>query len=208
MKKLLKKILCLSLVVIIALFAVGCSSKDENNGGNSSSKLSTDNTTDDVVDISKYEYNENSDDKTLTIHGIKDGKSKILDIPSEIKGKTVTEIEENAFYSSDNNIEEIIVPSTVEKIGDYAFDNIETLKKITLSEGVKEIGQTCFGENTSLTEINLPSSLKVISVGAFGLSRVTWYTGAQGHGIQFAYTKFLLFFCLIFCLCQHQILLF
>ena len=172
MKKLLKKVLCLSLVAIIALFAVGCgsnSSKDENDGGNSSSKLSTDNTTDDVVDISKYGYTDNPDGKTLAIHGIKDGKSKILDIPSEIKGKTVTEIEENAFYSSDNNIEEIIVPSTVEKIGDYAFDNIETLKKITLSEGVKEIGQTCFGENTSLTEINLPSSLKVISVGAFGL---------------------------------------
>ena len=45
-------------------------------------------------------------------------------------------------------------------------------------------------------------------VGAIIVSRVTWYTGAQGHGIQFAYTKFLLFFCLIFCLCQHQILLF
>ena len=92
-KKYLKKVLCLSLVAIIALFAVGCgsnSSKDKNDGGNSSSKLSTDNTTDDVVDISKYEYNENSDGKTLAIHGIKDGKSKILDIPSEIKGKTVT----------------------------------------------------------------------------------------------------------------------
>lgn len=47
-----------------------------------------------------------------------------------------------------------------------------------------------------------------VIVGASNLSRVTWYTGAQGHGIQFAYTKFLLFFCLIFCLCQHQILLF
>lgn len=171
-KKYLKKVLCLSLVTIITLFAVGCgnnSSKDKNDGGNSSLELSTDNTTDEVVDISKYEYNENSDGKTLTIHGIKDGKSKILDIPSEIKGKTVTEIEENAFYSSNNNIEEIIIPSTVEKIGNYAFENIKTLKKITLSEGVKKIGQTCFGENTSLTEINLPSSLKVISVGAFGL---------------------------------------
>ena len=185
-KKYLKKVLCLSLVAIIALFAVGCgnnSSKDKNDGGNSSSKLSTKNTTDDVVDISKYEYNENSDGKTLAIHGIKDGKSKILNIPSKIKGKTVTEIEEDAFYSSNNNIEEIIVPSTVEKIGDYAFDNIETLKKITLNEGVKEIGQTCFGENTSLTEINLPSSLKAISVAAFynctSLEKITIPEGAE-----------------------------
>ena len=129
----------------------------------------TDNTTDDVVDISKYVYNENSDGKTLSIHGISEGKAKILDIPSEIEGKTVTEIEENAFYSSDNNIEEIIIPSTVEKIGNYAFDGIKTLKKITLNEGVKEIGDVCFSENISLTEINLPSSLKVISVGAFGI---------------------------------------
>ena len=185
-KKYLKKVLCLSLVAIIALFAVGCgsnSSKDKNDGGNSSSKLSTKNTTDDVVDISKYVYNENSDGKTLAIHGIKDGKSKILNIPSKIKGKTVTEIEENAFYSSNNNIEEIIVPSTVEKIGDYAFDNIETLKKITLSEGVKEIGQTCFGENTSLSEINLPSSLKAISVAAFynctSLEKITIPEGVE-----------------------------
>ena len=111
-------IICIGLIVYF-LFNKNSSKKD----GNSSSKVLTDNTTDDVVDISKYEYNENSDGKTLTIHGIKDGKSKILDIPSEIKGKTVTEIEENAFYSSYNNIEEeeIIVPSTVEKIGDYAF---------------------------------------------------------------------------------------
>ena len=184
-KKYLKKVLCLSLVAIIALFAVGCgnnSSKDKNDGGNSSSKLSTKNTTDDVVDISKYEYNENSDGKTLAIHGIKDGKSKILNIPSKIKGKTVTEIEEDAFYSSNNNIEEIIVPSTVEKIDNYAFDNVKTLKKITLSEGVKEIGQTCFGENTSLTEINLPSSLKAISVAAFyctSLEKITIPEGVE-----------------------------
>ena len=49
------------------------------------------------------------------------------------------------------------------------------------------------------------STFVPLSVGAVSVSRVTWYTGAQGHGIQFVYTKFLLFFCLIFCLYQHRI---
>ena len=187
-KKYLKKVLCLSLVAIIALFAVGCgnnSSKDENDGGNSSSKLSTDNTTDDVVDISKYGYTDNPDGKTLTIHsnGISESeeKAKILDIPSEIDGKTVTEIEENGFYFC-KNIEEVIIPNTVEKIGGNAFLGDEKLKKITLSESVKEIGEMCFGENTSLTEINLPSSLKVISVAAFyctSLEKITIPEGVE-----------------------------
>ena len=189
MKKLLKKVLCLSLVAIIALFAVGCgsnSSKDENDGGNASSKVSTDNTTDDVVDILKYGYTDNPDGKTLTIHsnGISESeeKAKILDIPSEIDGKTVTEIGENGFYFC-KNIEEVIIPNTVEKIGENAFLGDEKLKKITLSESVKEIGEMCFGENTSLTEINLPSSLKAISVAAFynctSLEKITIPEGVE-----------------------------
>ena len=70
----------------------------------------------------------------------------------------------------------------------------------------------CTIQNTtifcSINNSNLYIVLWLTGVGANSVSRVTWYTGAQGHGIQFAYTKFLLFFCLIFCLCQHQILLF
>ena len=146
----------------------------------------TDNTTDDVVDISKFGYTDNPDGKTLTIHsnGIAESeeKAKILDIPSEIDGKTVTEIGKDGFCFL-KNIEEVIIPNTVEKISENAFLGDEKLKNITLSESVKEIGDMCFGENTSLIEINLPSSLKVIPVGAFSscssLEKITIPEGVE-----------------------------
>ena len=186
-KKYLKKILCLSLVAIIALFAVGCgnnSSKDKNDGGNSSSKLSTKNTTDDVVDISKYGYTDNPDGKTLTIHsnGISESEEKanILDIPSEIDGKTVTEIEENGFYFC-KNIEEVIIPNTVEKIGENAFLGCRSLKSVTIPASVTSIGEKAFGYYT--TEKNEYKKYDGFTI--YGYSGTAAETYAEENGFTF-----------------------
>ena len=184
MKKLLKKVLCLSMVALVAALVVGCGNDSDiagSSAGNSKENVSS-NTTDAVVSEDKYNYDENDDEKTLTIFGVYDKKAKIYDIPSEIENKQVTAINQNAFGGM-NNIEEVIVPGTVKKIGDAAFAFEHNLKKITFKEGVKEIGSICFGEDTALTEVILPNSLEKIGNDAFStcesLEKITIPVGVK-----------------------------
>ena len=72
--------------------------------------------------------------------------NEILRIPEGI-----TEIKNGAFFFS--FIKEIILPKSIEKIGDNAFYNCKRLKKITIPETIKEIGINIFLNCFSLEEI-------------------------------------------------------
>lgn len=65
----------------------------------------------------------------------------------------------------------LTIPSSVEKINEYAFDGA-TLKKVVLSEGIKEVSTNAFA-CAGIKEISLPKSLKTICFGAFGGSDIT-----------------------------------
>ena len=150
-KKIVFKSLCLSLMLIVAFSASGCSILENilptppNNSG--------------------FIYVED-DEKTLTIYGVVDKKTKALKIPSRINLKKVTSIDIEAFSSLDN-LEEVIMPNTIDDIGQSAFAGDPNLKKVTLSKNIDNIGWSCFIEDVSLTEVNLPSYLKTISACAF-----------------------------------------
>ena len=124
-----------------------------------------------------YEY-EVLDDDTVSITKYQ-GKDKKVIIPSEIDGKKVTSIGSHAFdvfvYAQDSNtmiklmnINEIVIPSGVTKIGDNAFAYLFSLKKITVSDTVTSIGNGAFLANSSLENIVLPDSL--ISIGDMAFS--------------------------------------
>ena len=169
MKKLLKKVLCLSLVAIIALFAVGCSGNENDSSGNKSESESqiVNKTSDGVAKPEDYRTSTvNENEKTISIDTCENKDAKICDIPSKIDGETVVNISNKAFAGK-QTLEEVIVPGTVEKIGELSFALNNNLKKVTLNEGVKEIGMECFSQDTALVEVSLPSTLKTISVGAF-----------------------------------------
>lgn len=74
------------------------------------------------------------------------------------------EIGMSAFESTD--IRNIVIPKTVEKIGERAFWNCNLLKNVTLQEGIKEIGEGAF-KNTSIKSISLPKSLEKIGQDVF-----------------------------------------
>lgn len=59
-----------------------------------------------------------------------------------------------------------IIPEDIVNIGNSAFENIATLKQISLPKNIKKIGILAFC-STNLTEINFPESLTTICVGAF-----------------------------------------
>lgn len=69
------------------------------------------------------------------------------------------------------------IPSTVTKIGDYAFHGLTKLDSFTFPEHLEVIGNNSFSECTGLTSIQLPETLTTLSSSSFskcsGLTEVT-----------------------------------
>ena len=69
-------------------------------------------------------------------------------------------------YAPANSGESFILPTGVEVIGDYAFEDCHNLSCVTLPEGLIYIGHQAFF-SSYITEINIPSSLESIEYMAF-----------------------------------------
>lgn len=78
----------------------------------------------------------------------------------------VTEIAEKAFYNYD--IQSVVIPASVKKIGASAFQDCYKLNSISFSQGstLESIGDYAFS-NTILTSISLPDSLTSLGAGVF-----------------------------------------
>lgn len=86
-------------------------------------------------------------------------------IPSQINGVTVKAIGDRAFGAI-SNVESIVIPDTVETIGEYAFvDN--NMKTITLPDSINSIGKGAFLRCRSLTEITIPKNVTTIDYETF-----------------------------------------
>lgn len=64
-------------------------------------------------------------------------------------------------------VTEIQLPSSVKKIGEWAFRTCKSLNKIVFSEGLEEMGKEVFFEDTALKEIELPDTLTKIGPQLF-----------------------------------------
>jgi hypothetical protein len=82
---------------------------------------------------------------------------KKLVIPNEINGYPVVSIAKQ-FAVMENTIEEIVLPDSVESIGDSAFNSCTKLKKIKLPYSLKKLGNFVFTNCPSLTSITSASS--------------------------------------------------
>lgn len=65
-------------------------------------------------------------------------------------------------------LQEIVLPSNLEKIGKAAFRNCNSLETIVLPESLTTIGESAFDACTKLAKINIPNSVAAIEKGAFG----------------------------------------
>jgi len=91
--------------------------------------------------------------------------------------------------------ENVVIPSTVKKIGDEAF-SYTNLYSIAIPEGVEQIGSYAFYGCTYLESVSLPSSLEVIGDEAFAscsyLEEVIIAEGLKSLGLYtFAYCNHL-----------------
>ena len=113
-------------------------------------------------------YVVNSDQKTCTVTGAKDPSTLVLRIPEEIDGYTVTRIAPAAF--KENDMQTVILPDTIEVIGDSAFYACVNLMKV---EGINDcvslinIEDNAFAYCDSLISMKLPDSIQSIGDYAF-----------------------------------------
>ena len=61
----------------------------------------------------------------------------------------------------------LIIPSNVTYISDYAFQGCETIISLTISDGVEEIGVNAFEYCSNIKTINIPKSVQKIQKDAF-----------------------------------------
>ena len=75
-------------------------------------------------------------------------------------------IPETESYVPFQHSKKIVIPSTVNTIGDYVFYG-GVLKEIQLSKRINSIGKYAFGNNSELKGVQLPESLRSIGEGCF-----------------------------------------
>jgi hypothetical protein len=91
---------------------------------------------------------------------MKEGISGEIEIPSDYYGGKITEIEQSGFANSE--IVSVIIPPSVIKIGDDAFNGCKKLKTITMNEGVTHIGHRAFKDCPSIERMCFPDSVQYI----------------------------------------------
>jgi len=93
------------------------------------------------------------------------GFNRALLIPSDVDGKLVKLIGNNAFENS--TLISITIPDSVSSIGDYAFSNCTGLTSITIPDSVTSIGDYVFSNCSNLTNITIGDSVTSIGENAF-----------------------------------------
>ena len=101
-------------------------------------------------------------DKTTSIadNAVNNKTVKAVTIPATVKFI-------GAYAFADSAIAEIVVPNSVTVIGNNAFQNAASLKKVTLSNALETMGKAIFKDCVSLTSIKIPATIKNIPVDSF-----------------------------------------
>lgn len=103
-------------------------------------------------------------DNTYEVYTDDSHSVKILIIPPYYQGKAVTTIKAHGFESSD--FETLVIPDSVENIGDGAFYNNKSLTSLTLGSSLEQIGASAF-EESAIKTLVIPDSVEKIWERAF-----------------------------------------
>jgi hypothetical protein len=106
------------------------------------------------------------EDGTYFITGIGDCTDTEIVIPSTLRDKPVSGIDDYAFAYCDQ-IVSVVIPDSVTDIQDFAFYGCENLHSVTIGDGVIYIGNEAFGECIALETVDLGSGVQTIGNAAF-----------------------------------------
>lgn len=107
-------------------------------------------------------YNEYEDSVAITGYI---GTDENVTVPGTINGKPVTVIGDSAFCNN-QSIRKVTLPDSIKVIDSDAFDS-STLEEINLPEELEDIGYEAFEYCQSLKSITIPDSVTFISTWAF-----------------------------------------
>lgn len=92
--------------------------------------------------------------------------SPILVIPSEIDGQTVTGIAAEGFRALED-VTTLVLPDTLESIGDFAFAHCEKLRGVYIPDSVTSIGEGAFLGCIDMESVSIPEGVATIGADAF-----------------------------------------
>ncbi len=109
-----------------------------------------------------------ADARTVSVKGISGIAGKVV-IPSTVSNEgvvyTVTDVGDSAFREN-NAITSVSLPSTILRIGDWAFYKCANLADFEMGDKVEELGGSVFSFS-GITSINLPGTLKVLAIPCY-----------------------------------------
>ena len=130
-----------------------------------------------------YEYDV-LDDGTVEIT-LYSGMAEQVRVPSELGGRKVTSIGDQAFAYC-GTMTSLILPDTIVRISDDAFFSCTALKMASIPAGVTSIGEYAFASCSALESLVIPGSVSVIAPRSFdcctALQRVVIGDGVTAIG--------------------------
>lgn len=141
--------------VLVHLFAFAVSGQAVSSGTSHVRPVSANN-----ID---YEYTETVDGLTIVNYT---GPGVDVIIPTEIDGKPVIAIGDNAF-ALNGDLTSVAIPNSVTSIGHYAFSLCQNLTNATIPNTVTSIGAGALLGCYSLTSVTIPNSVTFIGANAF-----------------------------------------
>ena len=174
------------IVILSVLLFSACTNDTANSDVNSSSTEQSEKSItageNKEMDVSEFDFYTNSDDKTCSIlRGDEQPKHEIMKIPDEYDGRTVVEIESEGFKLVEG-FNELIIPDTINKIGDNSFAFCLDLETVDMGNGVEELGQNAFIGCEKLKTVMLSNKLTEMPMGAFqqcAIETITIPSGVQ-----------------------------
>lgn len=96
------------------------------------------------------------------------GEDTVVNVPSVYDGKPVIKIKD-ATFAKNEKITKVIIPSSIQMLGNNVFSNCTALQEIEFEENsqLAKIPNNAFYKCTSLKEITIPDSVRVIGDYAF-----------------------------------------
>ncbi len=114
----------------------------------------------------------NNDEKGYTLVGLGRCNDTEIIVPETYRNLPVTQVARGAFLpkkvdAKENLITKIVLPKTIERVGNNAFSYCTSLKEVVFSSSVTELGESVFSSCTNLESVTLPSNLTVIKDSTF-----------------------------------------
>ncbi len=113
-----------------------------------------------------FEYEENIEMGGYTLTKVVTNGNKTVIIPTEYNGEDIVSIGGFAFASNEE-VEEVVIPSSVAIIACRAFDKCKNLREVTIPNAVRTIESSAFEGCKSLTRVRIGKNVSEIDAFAF-----------------------------------------